>query len=107
MNTLKGDCLFTPIKTPVCLLYTSNFMDQTEYERIIVEIQRMLGHEDVYKRQAPSILRSLHVPVSFQHYDIPDIRLLHRFLHNLSEILQDVMHFLSSDIRKVRYDVCC
>ena len=57
--------------------------------------------------RAPSILRSLHVPVSFQHYDIPDIRLLHRSLHNLSEILQDVMHFLSSDIRKVRYDVCC
>ena len=31
--------------TNIPILTLSNFMDQTEYERIIVEIQRMLGHD--------------------------------------------------------------
>lgn len=31
--------------TNIPILTLSNFMDQTEYERIIVEIQRVLGHD--------------------------------------------------------------
>ena len=33
--------------------------------------------QNIFSR-APSIQQSLHIPVSFQHYDTPDIRLLHR-----------------------------